>query len=60
MNKLATLFWKEYRDHRGALIALSIAAPVLLLAAFLAFDDRLIQDAFRTTSRRSCSCRSWC
>ncbi len=48
MKRLTTLFWKEWRDHRAALIALAITAPVLVLAAFLAFDDHLIQDAERT------------
>jgi len=48
MKRLTTLFWKEWRDHRAALFALGIAAPALVLAAFLAFDDRLIQDTAKT------------
>ncbi len=48
MRQLRTLLWKEWRDHRAALIAIAIALPVLLGLALWGFGDRLIQDHWRT------------
>ena len=44
ITQLRTLLWKEWRDHRAALIALFVAVPVLLALGLWAFGDRLIQD----------------
>ena len=35
MQRLMTLFWKEWRDHRATLLALGVAAPALVLMGFL-------------------------
>ena len=43
MKQLCTMIWKEWRDHRATFLALAVAAPALVLLAFWAFDDHLIQ-----------------
>ena len=41
-------FWKEWRDHRGMLIALAITIPVLTAIACWAFGDVLAGQTMNT------------